>query len=747
VRYANATGHANTLQVYVDGVYKGDLRCEVTTGWGQAASDILEAKLNLGAIAPGAHTVRFSVSTAGSNTNLDYFYVSDDEMGQRTRMSDPSGYATWTYDTRGRMTQATKVISGTGGGTFVTQYGYDALDRPQWMKYPGGNAGQIGEQVNFAYNNAGQLNSVSGASAYVQSTAYDAAGRVTQRVLSSNVLQQNYVYYPWATLRGTGRLQQIKAGVPDDLTSLQDLNYTYDAVGNVLTILDNKAGPQTQTFTYDALDRLQTAQAVGGSGGTYAQETYLYDKVGNLTSKAGVTQWYSDTLHKHAVTHLNGVQKFWYDANGNMLTRNDNTGNFTQQWDKENRLITVTGTATGAFVYDGDGNRVKATLGATTTIYIGNYYEQSGSITTTYYYAGGTRVAMRQGITVTYLLGDHLGSTAIAANGTTGALLSEQRYKPWGEQRYPSGASTVPTRRQYTGQINDNEIGLYFYGARMYSPYLNRWLSPDTIVPDLANPQSLNRYSYVNNNPLKYIDPTGHEGCAPDNIAACTESDLAQWIASDLIWRDLGSWLRGFADHWMNLLGKSETGNLLLQGLGISSDGSVISFGNVSIGAATGNMASGSPQVILDVNVFLDRLKLVAGLLPRQDAFARQANFDSLANLNAYYAGIIGHELFHMAIGDQGDAEPGGYRNLGDYTSDGRNGIAYVVEAKIVNELVYGGNHANYLKDNNNLWVDWNYGQARPLSKEQRDFLGAIPSAALYFRMNPIDVISAALIH
>jgi YD repeat-containing protein len=69
------------------------------------------------------------------------------------------------------------VISNTGGGTFVTQWNYDALDRLLWMKYPGGNGGQVGEQVNFTYNLAGWLNSVTGALPYVQSTTYDAAGR------------------------------------------------------------------------------------------------------------------------------------------------------------------------------------------------------------------------------------------------------------------------------------------------------------------------------------------------------------------------------------------------------------------------------------------------------------------------------------------------------------------------------------------------------------------------------------------
>jgi hypothetical protein len=64
---------------------------------------------------------------------------------------------------------------------------------------------------------------------------------------------------------------------------------------------------------------------------------------------------------------------------------------------------------------------------------------------------------------------------------------------------------------------------LYFYNARWYDPYLNRWIQPDTIVPQPENPQSLNRYSYVRGNPLKFIDPTGHgEECGPTGRDVCT---------------------------------------------------------------------------------------------------------------------------------------------------------------------------------------------------------------------------------
>jgi len=107
--------------------------------------------------------------------------------------------------------------------------------------------------------------------------------------------------------------------------------------------------------------------------------------------------------------------------------------------------------------------------------------------------------------TLTYLHSDHLGSASLATN-SSGGFVSEMRYDAYGETR----SGSMPTDRQYTGQINDSYIKLYHMGARMYDPELGRFISPDSIVPDFSNPQSLNRYSYVLNNALKYTDPTGH---------------------------------------------------------------------------------------------------------------------------------------------------------------------------------------------------------------------------------------------
>jgi RHS repeat-associated protein len=92
----------------------------------------------------------------------------------------------------------------------------------------------------------------------------------------------------------------------------------------------------------------------------------------------------------------------------------------------------------------------------------------------------------------------------------SGNIVSELRYSPWGETRYNSG--NTPTRYQYTGQYSYTpDFGLYFYNARWYDPTLGRFAQPDSLIPEQSQgAQAWDRYAYVNNNPLKYTDPSGH---------------------------------------------------------------------------------------------------------------------------------------------------------------------------------------------------------------------------------------------
>jgi RHS repeat-associated protein len=176
----------------------------------------------------------------------------------------------------------------------------------------------------------------------------------------------------------------------------------------------------------------------------------------------------------------------------------------TITWDLENRPAAITGGT--SFVYDGDSNRVEETSGGQTTLYINKYYEKNlaTGVVTTYYYLGGTLVAQNTGSTLKYISQDNLGSTSTMTTAT-GTLDSTISYFPFGTAR----AGSVNSEKQFTGQILDS-TGLYYYNARYYDPTIGRFISADSVVQSISNPQTLNRYSYCANNPLNSIDPTGN---------------------------------------------------------------------------------------------------------------------------------------------------------------------------------------------------------------------------------------------
>jgi len=225
---------------------------------------------------------------------------------------------------------------------------------------------------------------------------------------------------------------------------------------------------------------------------------------------------------------------FGYDPVDNMTSRTVAGVSYTLTYDAENRLSSVVGGgSTVTFTYDGDGNRVKKDEDGIVTHYPGRHYESTiGSGSTKYFYADGQLVSFErspdygQDYGRRFVFRDHLGSTSVIVNGR-GEKLWEDRYLPFGDVRYtyrkeqePGLDIVLQTQFRYTSQWfedglgasaeNGLDRGLYFYGARWYDSSLGRFIQPDTIVPEPGNPQSLNRYSYVLNNALRYTDPTGH---------------------------------------------------------------------------------------------------------------------------------------------------------------------------------------------------------------------------------------------
>jgi RHS repeat-associated protein len=150
---------------------------------------------------------------------------------------------------------------------------------------------------------------------------------------------------------------------------------------------------------------------------------------------------------------------------------------------------------------------VKKTEGGQTILYINQYYEKNltTGVITTSYYLGGQLVANRVGTTLTYIHQDCLSSTSVMTT-STGTLDSSITFFPFGLTR----TGSVSTAKKFTGQRLDG-TGLYYYNARYYDASIGRFISPDSTGQKLNDPQSLNRYTYCGNNPLKYTDPTGHD--------------------------------------------------------------------------------------------------------------------------------------------------------------------------------------------------------------------------------------------
>lgn len=160
------------------------------------------------------------------------------------------------------------------------------------------------------------------------------------------------------------------------------------------------------------------------------------------------------------------------------------------------------------YAYNGDGGRVKKTTAAGTTRFLGRGYEVApDSKSTTYVFAGGQRIAARDSTgSLRYYHGDHLGSANVLTD-QTGARVGLHENTPYGSVSRQEG---VDVAHKFTGQRLDAETGLYFFNARYYDASIGRFIQPDSVVQWPGNPQTLNRYSYALNNPVRFNDPSGH---------------------------------------------------------------------------------------------------------------------------------------------------------------------------------------------------------------------------------------------
>jgi RHS repeat-associated protein len=438
-------------------------------------------------------------------------------VGRLTQITDGAGTTKFSYDHLGRKVQETQTLDGV---TYVSNNIYDLLGRPTMLSYPDGGLTLYGYNKQGAIEAVGYANGQGDFTFAVVNIDYNASNQIT-KVLYGNSVTSEYFYNPLTT-----RLTHFTStsSTPE---LLQDLSYTYDPLGNITAITDALDPSASQTFGFDDLNRMISAS------GAYGAHNYSYDPIGNMTSKEGVTLTYGQNgLRPHAVTASGDGWSMQYDSNGNLIKRaNSNVAN-TYEYDADNHLVRVAkeGIAVSGssgpivkkisafdkteYVYNGDGARIKEiiTNGAKkqVTRYLGASYEIAADETTTkHIFAGNQRIASLDSVgNWAFYLPDHLGSTDVVTN-LSGEVIERTSYSPYGSIFSDSGSVKVPFK--FTGQKQDLDNELVLFPARTYEPKFGRFMQPDSIVQALSDPQTFNRYSYVRNNPVNLVDPTGHK--------------------------------------------------------------------------------------------------------------------------------------------------------------------------------------------------------------------------------------------
>jgi RHS repeat-associated protein len=425
--------------------------------------------------------------------------------GRGTSMCDGSGATSWAHDAAGRILAERRTIA---GATEMISYGYNSDGTLKSITYPSGRtvAYTVGnaERPTAAVDGNG-TNYAAGATYAPQGALASVVhGQVTGGFAG---IAESYTY--------NNRLELASILANSSAGAALSLAYSFAQPagnnGSVASITNNSDAGRTESLTYDPLDRVLTAQAQATSGGdcwgqSFGAHGLADDALGNLLS-ASVTKCTAPSLSV-AVNGANQIVGFGYDAAGNMTA----DGQFTYTYDAENR---ITGSSAGVnYTYDGNDMRVEKSSG---TLYWRAFSgdvlaetDTSGNTTKEYIYYAGRQIAwVDSSGNVYYEFADMLGSVRTVTD-SSGSTCFDADYYPYGQEldAIPPSPTCSPTNR-FTGYEYDAETGNYYAFFRYYSPRLGRFMTADPLGGSTGSPQSLNRYSYVANNPASFVDPLG----------------------------------------------------------------------------------------------------------------------------------------------------------------------------------------------------------------------------------------------
>jgi RHS repeat-associated protein len=379
----------------------------------------------------------------------------------------------------------------------VLSFDYDASGHLTAITYPDG---RVVRQTSDSGGHISSINDQDGA-VYLSGLQYDAAGTLSNGYFGNN-LTGTFTY-------NSGELELLR--IEGSSKTILSKQYVYTSDGSISSISDTLAPQNGFSYSFDGLQRVAGYSRIDGT----EEHSYSYDAFGNLSIDT------ASPCTFNAANCITGDAAITYDASGDMTS----DGRHTYRYDAEGRITQVDdGSVT--YLYSAEGDRIQKQVGnnTTETIWVGNQLlaelRPDGNWID-YLYVNGKRMAAIGASGVTYYVSDPLGITRMALS-SSGEILAQSEMTPFGQMiNRHSDTDEVP----FTGgEQYDTETGLYSYKYRYYSPLLGRWMSPDPSGEEyasLTNPQSLNLYSYVINDPLKYVDQSGLCGSG-NSIQTCT---------------------------------------------------------------------------------------------------------------------------------------------------------------------------------------------------------------------------------
>jgi RHS repeat-associated protein len=503
-----------------------------------------------------------SLSQGGESRS--YNYTDGTHLNWLISQDDPElGSTNYTYYPNG----ARKTEQVAGGST--TSFTYDANSNIATMTYSASNGIPASPTLTYGYDANNNVTSKSLGSTNQIANTYDVLNHLLTTKLSYDAITQNGITYTYddyghmATMTypdglslnynpdALGRSQSIAsstgsiiAGITynpankitaytgtsfslattyDDMNRIGNIKttsanrtYSYDGENNITGIADNKVPANNEVFGYDNLNRLTSSTGIWGNS------AYAYDDVNNITSLANAKEtntyaYDSKNLLSSVTSSTKGAQSLAYDANGNIIQKGDNT----YVYDAANHLISFKNKDHSInFVYDPNGHVISTTQDAQKPVI--TYYDESGKLiykldpnqatnqVTDYIYLEdklAVQVTHNEGdltsATYHYITTNALGSPI--ASTLNGATEWTQIYRPYGIEQTEKDANHIG----FTGKETIKDMNLVNMNARYYSPDFGRFMAYDPAEPKVDDLFSFNRYSYANDNPLLYTDPTG----------------------------------------------------------------------------------------------------------------------------------------------------------------------------------------------------------------------------------------------